>query len=389
MTQTRRGWALPAIVVGLVTLLLVGLPLERTRNPAAVLDFLAPTLATMAILAVVCIGLNVHWGYTGIFNFGVVGFFMVGAYAGAVVALPPADGEFSTYVGGFGTILAAAPLPGAAQWLPFLVGILVAAALSAGLALVLALPTLRLRGDYLAIALIGAAEVLRRIAIEEPWLVNGSRGLGGIPRPFAGLVDQGAYRFLFLGLVVVALAAIYVLVDLGIRSPWGRVLRAIREDEGTAAAAGKDVNAFKLQGFVLGAAIMGAGGALYGYQQGAISPDAFTHFFGTFIIWAMLIAGGSGNMVGAIVGAYVIWGLWSVTLQIQGYALPPFVADRVPHLRDTLIGLTIVLVLLLNPKGLLPERTRVSRWLDRRVAALRRAEHQHAAEQRPAPPPAG
>ena len=373
---------LPAIVVAIVTLLLVGLPFQRTGNLRAVLEFLVPSLATMAVFAVVCIGLNVQWGYTGLFNFGVVGFFMVGAYTAAVVTMAPPDGEFATYVGGFGRALAGVPLPGAAEWLPFVVGIAAAAALSAVLALLLALPTLRLREDYLAIALIGVAEVLRRVATEEQWLVNGSRGLTGIPRPLAGLVAPDAYKFLFLGLVVAALAAVYLLVDLGIRSPWGRVLRAIREDEAATAAAGKDVNAFKLQGFVLGAAIMGAGGALYAFQQGAISPDAFTHFFGTFIIWAMLIAGGSGNMVGAMVGAYVIWGFWSVTLQLQGYPLPPFVADRVPHLRDTLVGLIIVVVLLANPRGLLPERARVSRWLDQRVATMRRAERS------PAPPAA-
>ncbi len=381
MTRTSR--LLPIVVVAFVTILLVGLPLSRSGNPRAVLDFMVPQLATMAVLAIVTIGLNVHWGYAGIFNFGVVGFFMVGAYAASVVVLPPSDGQFASYVGGFGPALASVPLPGAAQWFPFLVGLVVAAALSSVLALILALPTLRLRGDYLAIALIGAAEVLRRIATEEQWLVNGSRGLGGIPRPLAGLVAPGDYKYVFLLIALAMLALVYVLVDLGIRSPWGRVLRAIREDEAATAAAGKDVNAFKLQDFVLGAAIMGVGGALYAYMQGAISPDTFTHFFGTFIIWAMLIAGGSGNMVGAIVGAYVVWGLWSVTLQLQGFALPPFVADRVPHLRDTLVGLTIVLVLLFNPRGLIPEQARVSRWLDRRVAALRRQERV------PAPPTAG
>jgi branched-chain amino acid transport system permease protein len=222
--------------------------------------------------------------------------------------------------------------------------------------------------------LIGAAEVLRRIATEEQWLVNGSRGLGGIPRPLSGLVEPDTYRYLFLALAVALLVIVYVLADRGIRSPWGRVLRAIREDEAATAASGKDVVAFKLQGFVLGAAIMGAGGAFFAFQQGAISPDAFSHFFGTFIFWAMLIAGGSGNMIGAMVGVYVIWGLWSTTLQLQGYDLPTFIEGRIPHLRDTLVGLTIVAVLLLNPRGLVPERARVSRWLDQRVAAMRRDE---------------
>jgi branched-chain amino acid transport system permease protein len=119
---------------------------------------------------------------------------------------------------------------------------------------------------------------------------------------------------------------------------------------------------------------MGAAGALFAFQQGAVSPETFTHFFGTFIFWAMLIAGGSGNMVGAIVGVYVIWGLWSTTLQLQGFDLPAFVEGRIPHLRDTLVGVIIVVVLLINPRGLVPERARVSRWLDQRVAAMRRSE---------------
>ena len=372
--MTRRSRLLAIAIVAVVTVLLVGLPLARTGSGETVLSFLAPSLATMAIFAVICIGLNIQWGYTGIFNFGIAAFFMIGAYTAAIVTKAPADGEFATYIGGFGEALAAAPLPGAGYWLPFLVAILAAAALSAGLALLLGWPTVRLREDYLAITLIGVAEVVRRIATEEQWLVNGSRGLGGIPRPLSGLVDADTYRYLFLFLTVALLAAVYILADRGIRSPWGRVLRAIREDEVAAAAAGKDVVAFKLQGFVLGAAIMGAGGAFFAFQQGAISPDTFTPFFGTFIFWAMLIAGGSGNMVGAIVGVYVIWGLWSTTLQLQGYDLPEFVAGRIPHLRDTLVGLIIVAVLLMNPRGLVPERARVSRWLDRRVAAMRRNE---------------
>ncbi len=370
----RFGTTPAVVIIAFVTLLLVGLPLQRTGSVESVLAFLTPTLATMAIFSVICIGLNIQWGYTGIFNFGVAAFFMIGAYTAAIITKAPADGEFATYIGGFGEVLSAVPLPGAGEWFPFLVAVLAASGISALLALLLGWPTVKLREDYLAIALIGAAEVLRRIATEEKWLVNGSRGLGGIPRPLAGLVDAGAYRYLFLLVAIALLAIVYILADRGIRSPWGRVLRAIREDEEATAAAGKDVVAFKLQGFVLGAAIMGAGGAFYAFQQGAVSPDTFTHFFGTFIFWAMLIAGGSGNMIGAMVGVYVIWGLWSTSLQLQGYDLPQFLATRIPHLRDTLVGLTIVAVLLLNPRGLIPERARVSRWLDQRVAAMRRAE---------------
>jgi branched-chain amino acid transport system permease protein len=221
--------------------------------------------------------------------------------------------------------------------------------------------------------LIGAAEVLRRVFIEEQWLANGSRGLGGFPRPFASLVPNESYRYLFLGIVVLLLVLTYVLVELGIRSPWGRVLRALREDEAATAASGKHVTSFKVQGFVFGAIIIGVAGGLFGFLQGAIAPESFSHFFGTFIFWAMLIAGGSGNMLGAIVGTYVIWGLWSTSLQIQGYDLPDILQGRIPYLRDMLVGLIIVGVLLINPRGLFPERAQVSRWLDQRVATMRAA----------------
>jgi branched-chain amino acid transport system permease protein len=357
----------PLAAAGIVTALMLGLPYAKTGSVGAVAEFVAPSLTAMAIFALVVIGLNVQWGYTGIFNFGVVGFFMVGAYLAAIVTAGPADGTYATYVGGFGERLSDVPVVGG--WLPFVAGVVAAGVGAALLALVLALPTLRLREDFLAIATIGTAEVLRRIVSTEQGLVNGSRGLGGIPRPFAGWVGPEAAKFLFFGLAVAALAAVAVLVERGVSSPWGRVLRAIREDEAVVAAAGKDVVAFKLQGFVLGAAIMGAGGALYAFHQGAISPDAFSHFFGTFIVWAMLVVGGTGNTGGAILGAYVVWGFMSVSLQLQSYDLPAAVAARIPHVRDFVVGLAIVAMLLVCPRGLLPERARVSRWAARRTAA--------------------
>ncbi|MGH2560540.1 MAG: branched-chain amino acid ABC transporter permease [Thermomicrobiales bacterium] len=370
----QRSRSLATVIIAMVSILLVALPLERARDGGAVVGFLVPSLTTTAIFAIICIGLNIQWGYTGIFNFGVVAFFMIGAYTAAIFTVPPADDEFSTYVGGFGDALSVLPGLGGQEWLPFAVAVVAAAAFSAILALLLGLATLRLREDYLAIALIGIAELLRRIVIEEQGLVNGTRGLGGIPRPFAGWVSSDNYKYLYFALVLAVLALVYLMVELGLRSPWGRVLRAIREDEEAAAASGKDVFRFKLQGFVFGAALMGAGGAFYAFQQGAVTPEAFTHFFGTFIFWAMLIVGGSGNTAGAIVGAYVIWGLWSITLQIQGYDLPAFIQSRIFHIRDFFVGALIVVVLLANPRGLLPERARVSRWLDRRMEMMRRTE---------------
>jgi branched-chain amino acid transport system permease protein len=309
--------------------------------------------------------LNIQWGYTGVFNFGIAGFFMVGAYVAGIVTKEPDTTPQADYIGGFGPDLDLVPQLATDQWLPFLVALAAAGVVCGILAFVLALPTLRLREDYLAITTIGAAELLRRIAIEEHWLVNGTRVLGGIPQPLSGVTSSSDYKYLFLGLVVVSLILVYLVLERGVRSPWGRVLRALREDELTTAASGKNVFSFKTQGFVLGAVIMGVGGAIYGFQSRAISPETFTHFFGTFLIWTMLIVGGSGNNAGAVVGAYVLWGFWQSTLLIQGYELPTALDSRIPFFRDLSLGILIIAVLLLMPRGLVPEERRVSIWAER------------------------
>lgn len=369
-----RSHRTTVFIVLAVSIVLVGIPLERTHSLGSTLNFLIPALTTTFIFAIITVGLNIHWGYTGIFNFGVLAFFMMGSYVTAIITKgPPAD-EFSSYIGGYGERLAFIPALDSGEWLPFLVAILVSAVAAGLLALVLGLSTLRLREDYLAIMLIGVAEIFRRIVIEEKGLVNGSRGMAGIPRPFAGWVSTANYKYVMLAVVLVILIGITILVELALRSPWGRVLRAIREDEATVAASGKSVYYFKNQGFVFGAALMGVGGSLYAMQQGAVSPDTFTHFFATFIFWAMLIIGGSGNTLGAIVGTFVFWSLWSITLQIQGYDLPDFVQARIFYIRDFLVGAIIVVMLLVSPRGLLPERARVSRWLDERVRRMRQEE---------------
>ena len=143
-------------------------------------------------------------------------------------------------------------------------------------------------------------------------------------------------------------------------SPWGRVLRAIREDEVTAEASGKQVFRFKLQAFVLGAVIMGIGGALYAFNLRAISPSAFTPLLGTFIIWAMLVVGGSGRLYAPIAGALIVWGIWSGS---------QFLPDPLgsPHVRYFSVGALVVLVLLYAPNGVTPEVLRArDRWLARR-----------------------
>ncbi len=344
------------------------MPAERSGWDFAtgVVPFLAAFATTVAIFAIFSLGLNVQWGYTGVFNFGIAAFFMVGAYTAAIVTKPPPENpRFVSYVGGFGDKLDFLPFLASDQWLPFLFGTAAAAIMCGVLAFLMSIPTLRLREDYLAIATIGIAELLRNVSVQERGLVNGQRGLIGIPRPFHDFFDPGDYKFIYLLIAVAVLALVFMAVERGIRSPWGRVLRALREDELTTAASGKNVFAFKTQGFVFGAMIMGIGGSVYAYERGSVSPDTFTHFFATFLFWAMLIVGGSGNNKGAILGAYMIWGFWIATLQLQGYPLPDFIKPRIFFIRDFLLGSLIVAVLLLRPQGLLPEERRVSIWVER------------------------
>jgi branched-chain amino acid transport system permease protein len=215
--------------------------------------------------------------------------------------------------------------------------------------------------------------------------VNGTNGLVGIPRPLGGWVDSEYYKYVLLVIAVILVGLVFLAVERGIRSPWGRVLRALKEDEAVTAASGKNVFGFKMQGFVLGAVLMGIGGSIYGYQLGSVAPDVFDHFFGTFLFWAMLIIGGSGNNWGALAGAFFVWGIWTIALQLNGYdkilgvEMPEALRIRIFFIRDFLIGSMLILVLLFRPQGLIPEERRVSIWLDRR---MRRAKP-------PPSPPAG
>ncbi len=261
--RLKKEQLLTPVAFVIITAALIFMPAERSGwDVGGVINFLTFFATFVAIYAIIALGLNVQWGYTGIFNFGVMAFFLVGAYAAAIITKPPDTSAYSDYVGGFGEKLAFLPFWNSDQWLPFFFGVAGAAVLCGVLAFLLSIPALRLREDYLAIATIGIAELLRRITIEQRDLVNGTRGLAGIPRPLGDLVEPGDYKFIMLGIAVVTLILLYFAVERGIRSPWGRVLRALREDELTTAASGKNVFAFKSQAFVLGAMIMGVGGAL-------------------------------------------------------------------------------------------------------------------------------
>jgi len=292
---------------------------------------------TMAMIyAVGSLGVNINWGFTGLFNVGVAGFFAVGAYSSAVLTAP----ESANHIGGFG--------------LPIPVGIIVAMILAGLVAWPIGKICLRLRSDYLAIATIGIAEILRLTFRNYQPLGGGPFGVNNVPRPFEGLPgpwDQIA----FLLLVIVIVGLILFLVQRAWAAPWGRVLRAIRENEDAAAAAGKDVEKFRLQAFILGSVLMGLFGALMAHYVKIISPEGTEPLLVTFLPWVMLIVGGAGNNKGAVLGAILVWGLWTLTELLSGW-LPDEWALRIGYLRIFLIGLLLQIVLQKFPRGLMPER---------------------------------
>ena len=311
------------------------------------------SFAIMAgIYAVFALGLNIQWGYTGLFNIGIAGFFCIGAYTSAMITTPKPTGIYAHYVQQlFGLNL------------PFIFGLLGAAVMCGIVAFLIGIPTLKLGEDYLAISTLGIAESLRLFFNNESWLANGSRGLMGLPRPLGGLVDPRHYNYIYLAIVVLVMALIYFLIERSIRSPWGRVLRAIREDEVSASMSGKNIFYFKMQALIFGAMVMGVGGALYAHYTRAISPSVFTPLYGTFIIWVMLMAGGSGNNKGAILGAYVMWGIW-IGSQFLTDLLPYTLKTRAPYIRFLVIWILLEVVLIYRPQGLLGEEKRVSKLME-------------------------
>ncbi len=303
------------------------------------LSYLLFFITVAAILSIATLGLNLQWGVSGQFNAGIVGFVAVGAYALAILTMPVSQQLMVKL------------------HLPFAAGLVGSMVVSALVALLVGLATLRLRSDYLAIATFGIASSIQLLANNLEPLTGGSRGLVGIPRPFESLGPQGfavGYMVMVLAILALVLAGLQALLH----SPWGRVQRALREDEVVCAALGKDVVRFRLSAFVLGAMLMGLSGALYAGFVGTTSPTEFLPIM-TFQIWAMLIVGGSGSNYGAIAGTFVVWGLWTFSGVAIVSLLPPQYQVQGGSVQAILIGLVLVLTLLLRPQGLLgPRRAR-------------------------------
>lgn len=310
------------------------------------LFYLVSVLIAGGIYAILCLALNIQWGMGGLFNAGIAGFFAVGAYTSAIVTTAATE----KHVGGF-------DLP-----IPF--GLAAAAIVAGVTGWAVAKICVRLKSDYLAMASVGIAEILRLVIVNEQWLTNGSLGISGVPRPFGDTFQGRSSDIAYLAVVWVIVAVVYIICQRLNDSPWGRTLRAIRDNEASAHAAGKDVDWFRLQTFVIGCAIMGVAGALSAHYFKFLSPSATEPLLVTFLVWVMLMAGGSGNNRGAIAGAIAIWSLWSMT-EIFTNRLPPEWITRSSYIRMLLVGLLLQFVLQKFRSGLIPEKSPPIRFRDK------------------------
>ena len=308
----------------------------------------------------------------------IVGFFVFRAvFDSGVAAVEAVDPASTGYLGGLG--------------LPVLLAWPVGGLLAAGAAWVIGKAALGLRSDYLAIATLGIAEIVIAVMKNEDWLARGVKNVTGLPRPVPREVDlqndpdfvaraadfgleptlastlyvKAGYSLLFAAVLIVLL----VLAQLALNSPWGRMMRAIRDNEVSARAMGKDVTARHLQVFVLGSAICGIAGAMMTTLDGQLTPGSYQPLQFTFLIWVMVIVGGSGNNLGAVLGGFLIWFLWVQVEAVgpglmtwatgflpEGSALRTHLTGSVEHMRLLTMGVILLAVLRFAPRGLLPER---------------------------------
>ncbi|HCX86537.1 MAG TPA: branched-chain amino acid ABC transporter permease [Gammaproteobacteria bacterium] len=397
------------------------------------------------ISAIMTLGVNIQWGYAGLFNAGVMGFAALGGLAAVVVSFPAVPQAWA--VGGPRAMLGLATgvcaialaivawkrMPGSRRlrgWaaagvalagiavmrlvidpaveaieavepaktgflgglgLPIVLSWVVGGALAALAAWAIGKIALGLRSDYLAIATLGISEIIIYFLKNEEWMARGVKNVNGLPRPVPYEIDLQQtlwvqdlaarldfnvielssiiVKLCYAGLFVVALAVIFWLSERALKSPWGRMMRAIRDNETAASAMGKDVTWRHLQVFVLGSAVIGLAGAMLTTLDGIFTPTSYQPLRFTFLIWVMVIVGGSGNNLGSILGGFVIWFFWieaepiGLTLiefltsgMAQDSALRLHQIENAAHTRLATMGVVLLLVLRFSPRGLIPER---------------------------------
>jgi branched-chain amino acid transport system permease protein len=396
------------------------------------------------ISAIMSLGVNLQWGFAGLFNVGIMGFVALGGLATVLVSAPPVYeawsvggtriisallfGVLAVIVAGiwikkilnkrfkfWGTIVIAlasffiyraifdvgvvaveAVNPASTGYLgglglPVLMAWPIGGLLAAGAAWIIGKTALGLRSDYLAIATLGIAEIIIAIIKNEDWLARGVKNVIGLPRPAPYEIDlQQNEKFvstansigidpvtastlyvklIYAGLFSIVLIVVFILAQRALHSPWGRMMRAIRDNEVAAEAMGKNVTGRHLQIFILGSAVCGIAGAMMTTLDSQLTPGTYQPLRYTFLIWVMVIVGGSGNNLGAVLGGFIIWFLWVqvepigqflMIILTSGLAddstLKTHLMDSVAHMRLLTMGLLLLLVLRFSPRGLVPEK---------------------------------
>jgi branched-chain amino acid transport system permease protein len=329
MMRTMGG----AFGIGVVAALLVLLPWQMD-------NFEQNILFNVALYTLLGVGLNVVVGYAGLLDLGYVAFFAVGAYCYALITAPDAGAS-----------------EWAQQWDPsigFWLIIPLALLLAAGIGVLLGIPVLRLRGDYLAIVTLGFGEIIRIMLNNQEYYTNGPRGLFLLPKPtFLGETLERAVEIYF---VVIALAFLAVFCVERIRdSRVGRAWEAIREDEDVAAAMGVDTTFYKLLAFAIGASIGGIGGVVLAAKQGSVFPPDFNLDVSINVL-ALVIIGGMGNVRGILLGSFLVVGLPDVLRDFSLNLGVTEVEDVGVDYRLIIFGLALIAVMVLRPQGLLPSR---------------------------------
>jgi branched-chain amino acid transport system permease protein len=290
------------------------------------LSYLIFTLTVGGIYAILALSLNLVWGTAGMVNLGLAGFFALGGYATAIVT-------------GSGA--------------PIFLGMLAAVAIGVGAGCILTFATLRLRDDYLAIVTLGFAEVLRLVALNERWLTHGADGLSGIPAPFKQELGPFGFNVFYFALVSGVVLVVALFMRRLDRSPYGRALKAVREDQELVAFAGKPVQRLKVEAFALAAGLAALAGALYGHYQSFISPEHFQPLL-TIYIFLAVSAGGVGRPAGAVLGAYAV--ILYIEATRFAAAVPGISAVQGAALREMMVGAALIVILRWKPSGIMPER---------------------------------
>lgn len=329
------------------------------------------TVATLAcIYGLLTIGLNIHYGYTGLINFGHVAFFAAGAYTSAILTMPPpAEVSGAQYLIGLDL-----PMP-----LGFPVSLALAALVGGILALLVGVTSVRLGSHYLAIATFALAGIFQDVLVNEAWLTNGTFGLNSVPKPGRAVLGADAWQLAYLGFSLALLVGVYFVVQQLTDAPFGRLLKGVRESEAAARMLGKNTNSVKLRSFAIGGAVAGLAGGIYAHYLGSVVTQQFVPAV-TFTVWAAMLLGGAASGYGAIAGAFLLVGFRESTRFLTSLydgllsALPNAAAGLlragvepfpdhpafIPSIRFAVIGLLFILVIRYRPQGIFGDPTEIT-----------------------------